>query len=217
MNNGSICGGVCEEHGHSPLITGDPYLPTRRRVLFGGKGISPFEEALSWRQRLLSYYSFQPQPVGDLLLVLGIEHNPLILDHRRDDGFCGTLNVAHPAFVTFLAYTLYDEIHPMPCEPLLTYIYLGTLRPSSMSTNDDLVWTRWRRLGLGQDFRCPNRDDVLPADFSLAAEDATSGHCWCTFSDERHTVESAETEDPKGRRNPVPERGDFAGLDLRMR
>ena len=199
MNDGSVQAGVSKEHGDSSLIAGDLYPPTRRWTPVAGKGVSPFKEALSGRQRLLSYDSLQPQPDGHFLLVFGIEHHPLILDHHSDDGLCRILDGAHPTAVTFFADTLYDEIRPLR-EPVLAHVRLGALRPPSMASHNPNAWARGRRLGLGQDLRCPDRDDVLPTDLGLGTEDASLSAWWYDSIHDRYG--SAETGNPEGRRNP---------------
>jgi len=135
---------------------------------------------------------FEADPSSHDTLGSRIEGSWLAHNHRRKDGLCMLLNMAHPAPVTVYAHTFCDEVHGVAALPCL-FARTGTPNHSILARESPRV--------LDQETRHPLREDMLSGGWCVAAEDATSGHYWCTFSHERHTVESAETQEPKGLRD----------------
>ena len=173
MNGGSVQGGVCKEHGQTSLIAGDSYLPASRWAPVDGKGVSPFEDSVTWRQPVVGHDGLQAQPLSDPLLVSSIEYDSLVFNHRSHDGLCGALDVAHPTLVAYRADTLHSKFWCVLPAPFLMYVYLGTFRPSFMKRPNDITWARRRRLGPRQDLGRPPRDKMLHGGRGLATEDAS--------------------------------------------
>jgi hypothetical protein len=200
MNDGGMQGGSCPEHGPGSLIVSNSYLPTCRWTLLDGKGLSPFGGNLTLRQPILGDDGLQTQPFSDLLLVSCIEYDSLILHHRSHDGLCGVLDLAHPAVVALSADTLHCKSRCALPVPFLIHVFLGTFRPSSMTTLNDFAWLRRRRLGSHQDLACPKRDNVLRGGWRPPTEDASSPRWWydaihgsCTSTETKHPEKARDS------------------------
>ena len=203
VNDSTVKGRICPQHGKGCFAATDSYLPTSGRRLLRGKGASPFARGTTWWQSILGYDGPQSQPFCHLLLISRTERELLIFHHCSHYGLCGSLDFAHPAVVAWCTDTFHRDLWCVVYVPLLIHILLGAFRPPSVNAPDDLVRFRRRWLGPRNDVSCPTRDNVLGGRWRLATKDAPS---WRRRYGPIHESKSAEIDNPKGPQNRLSNR-----------